>query len=48
MLQTYILYVLTKFIIVFSQSSRNQSGDLAKVAFFNSLKIRDMFAFLME
>jgi hypothetical protein len=44
----YIVYVLTKFTIIFSRTSRTQSGDRAKVAFFNSLKIHDMFDFLME
>jgi hypothetical protein len=42
------MYVLTKFIVKFSRSSRTQSEDHTKVAFFNSLKIHTLFDFLME
>jgi hypothetical protein len=46
--QTYIMSVLTKFIMQFNRSSSTQSGDRAKVEFFNSLKIRAVFDFLMQ
>jgi hypothetical protein len=42
------MYVLTEFIVQFSRSTRNQSGDRAKVGFFNSLKIHSSFYFLMQ